>query len=151
MTIFQRDKLKYHLRNGDPLPVPKFSPPKLTAQQQYEHQLATQIIMRANSARKRSLDEIKASGAFQQEKYKILIVDAAFMGNNEKNYYCDRFVPIKHLREPSNIQKLRLQEFMSGLKHHPELDSVKIKNCHKYKPRNSLDNYDPVKTCETLS
>lgn len=68
MTIFQRDKLKYHLRNGDPLPIPKFSPPKLTAQQQYEYQLASQIIIRANSARKRTLDEIKASGAFQQEK-----------------------------------------------------------------------------------
>lgn len=68
MTIFQRDKLKYYLRNGDPLPIPKFSPPKLTAQQHYENHLASQIIMRANSARKRSLEEIKASGAFQQEK-----------------------------------------------------------------------------------
>lgn len=68
MTIFQRDKLKYYLRNGDPLPMPKFGPPKLTAQQQYENQLASQIIMRANSARKRTLNEIQASGAFQQEK-----------------------------------------------------------------------------------
>lgn len=68
MTIFQRDKLKYYLRNGDPLPIPKFAPQKLTAQQQYENQLASQIIMRANSARKRSLDEIRASGAFEQEK-----------------------------------------------------------------------------------
>lgn len=68
MTIFQRDKLKYYLRNGDPLPLPKFYPPKMTTQQQYEHQLASQIIMRANSARKRTLNEIKASGAFQQEK-----------------------------------------------------------------------------------
>lgn len=68
MTIFQRDKLKYYLRNGDPLPIPKIIPPKLTVQQQYENQLASQIIARANSARKRTLDEIKASGAFEQEK-----------------------------------------------------------------------------------
>ncbi|KAJ6635521.1 UPF0193 protein EVG1 like [Pseudolycoriella hygida] len=124
MTILQRDKLKYFLRNGDPLPVPKLSPPKLTAQQQYENQLAAQIIMRARSARKRTLEEIKASGAFQQEKVKS----------------------IKHLREPCNIQKLRLQEFMSGLKHHPELDSVKIKHSHKLKAKNSYVEYDPLKT-----
>lgn len=74
MTIFQRDKLKYYLRNGDPLPMPKLGPPKLTAQQQYENQLASQIIMRANSARKRTLNEIQASGAFQQEKSVLFVL-----------------------------------------------------------------------------
>lgn len=67
-----------------------------------------------------------------------------------KIIYYDRFVPIKHLRDPSHIQKLRLQEFMSGMKHHPELDGVKIKNVHKYKPRASHIEFDPIKSCKIL-
>lgn len=39
---------------------------------------------------------------------------------------------------------------MSGLKHHPELDGVKVKNVHKHKPRDSLIDYDPIKSCEIL-
>lgn len=66
-----------------------------------------------------------------------------------KNLFSSRFVPIKNLREPSHLQKLRLQELMSGLKHHPELDSVKVKNSQKYKPRKSHIAYDPMKTCES--
>lgn len=70
LTMFQRNKVNYHLRNGDPLPPPQ--PPKYERlphhQQDYEDQLAMEIMMRAKTARKRSLDNIKASGAFEIEK-----------------------------------------------------------------------------------
>lgn len=71
LTMFQRNKVNYHLRNGDPLPPPR--KPKFERAQDYEDQLAMEIMMRAKTARKRSLDVIQASGAFEVEKYVIYI------------------------------------------------------------------------------
>lgn len=149
MTMFQRDKVKYYLRNGDPLPLPKISQKKYTAEQQYEDQLASQIIMRAKSARKRSLDMIKASGAFEHEKY-YLVVKSFIAFKSAVTNFDLRFVPIKHLREPSNIQKIRLQELMSGLKHNAELNGVTVKNIHKQKQRAKPVTYDPIKSCKVF-
>lgn len=69
LTMFQRNKVNYHLRNGEPLPPPR--KPKHERPQDYEDQLAMEIMMRAKTARKRSLDVIQASGAFEIEKYEI--------------------------------------------------------------------------------
>lgn len=66
MTMFQRNKVNYHLRNGEPLPPPR--KPQLERVQDYEDKLALEIIMRAKTARKRSLEVIKSSGAFEMEK-----------------------------------------------------------------------------------
>lgn len=63
LTMFQRNKVNYHLRNGDPLPAPK-----QTKVPDYEEELAYEIMHRAKIAQKRSLDTIKASGAFEIEK-----------------------------------------------------------------------------------
>lgn len=67
LTMFQRNKVNYHLRNGDPLPAPK-QPQAMD----YEEQLVFEIIQRAKIARKRNLDTIKASGAYEVEKYSFL-------------------------------------------------------------------------------
>lgn len=69
LTMFQRNKVNYHLRNGDPLPLPNLQ--SGNKKQDYEDQLANEIMQRANKARKRSLDMIRASGAFEIEKYTI--------------------------------------------------------------------------------
>lgn len=66
LTMFQRNKVNYHLRNGDPLPPPKI--PQRDRTNDYEEQLAFEIMLRAKSARKRTLDTIKAAGAYEIEK-----------------------------------------------------------------------------------
>lgn len=66
LTMFQRNKVNYHLRNGDPLPPPKMSQRERT--NDYEEQLAFEIMLRAKSARKRTLDTIRANGAYEIEK-----------------------------------------------------------------------------------
>lgn len=62
MTMFQRNKVEYFLRNGTPLPPPSV-PEKPTENGSKFHG------MRAKTAIKRSLETIQASGAFKYEKY----------------------------------------------------------------------------------
>lgn len=70
LTMFQRNKVNYHLRNGEPLPPPRV--PAREKANDYEEQLAFEIMMRAKSARKRTLDTIVATGAYKIEKYKFV-------------------------------------------------------------------------------
>lgn len=67
LTMSQRNKVNYHLRNGDPLPPPR--KPQRERQQDYEDRLALEIMQRAKSSRKRTLDLIQASGDLEIEKY----------------------------------------------------------------------------------
>lgn len=75
LTMFQRNKVNYNLRNGEPLPPPR-KPSSYRQANDYEEQLAYEIMLRAKSARKRTLVVIKASGAFETEKYVIECPDA---------------------------------------------------------------------------
>lgn len=68
LTMFQRNKVNYHLRNGEPLPPPRM-PPAPEKSHDYEEQLAYEIMMRAKTARKRSLDAIRATGAYDIQKW----------------------------------------------------------------------------------
>lgn len=72
LTMFQRNKVNYNLRNGEPLPPPR--KPTNDRQFDYEDQLAFDIMQRAKSARKRTLNVIRASGAFETEKYEIIFL-----------------------------------------------------------------------------
>lgn len=67
LTMFQRNRVNYHLRNGDPLPLPR-PIARRHRQFDYEEHLASEIMQRARSARKRTLGEIQASGALEAEK-----------------------------------------------------------------------------------
>lgn len=66
LTMFQRNKVNYHLRNGEPLPPTKVY--EQEKQNGYVDRLAYEIINRAKTARRRTLESIKASGAFELEK-----------------------------------------------------------------------------------
>ena len=68
LTMFQRNKVNYHLRNGEPLPLPELNTNAKKSSADYEDQLANEIMVRAKNARKRSLEMIRASGAFETEK-----------------------------------------------------------------------------------
>lgn len=141
LTMFQRSKVNYHLRNGEPLPPPR--QPKYERAQDYEEQLAIEIMMRAKNARKRSLEVIQASGAFEIEKYNFNQISDISL-----NTFSSRYVPIHHLRESSEKQKIRLQERMSGLKQHPELSSLQTKACHKFKNGKQREKIDPMTQCK---
>lgn len=125
--MFQRNKVNYNLRNGDPLPRPRAT--VRSSGQDYEDRLAVEIMQRAKSARKRSLNVIQASGAFETERY----------------------VPLHHLKEPSNMQKQKLQETMSGIKEYPELDSLRVnrRDKHRRRPARQTGEQDPVEECES--
>lgn len=127
LTMFQRNKVNYNLRNGDPLPRPRAA--VRSSGQDYEDRLAVEIMQRAKSARKRSLNVIQASGAFETERY----------------------VPLHHLKEPSNMQKQKLQETMSGIKEYPELDSLRVnrRDKHRRRPARQTGEQDPVEECES--
>ncbi|XP_058121469.1 UPF0193 protein EVG1 homolog [Anopheles ziemanni] len=91
LTILQRNKINYHLRNGEPLPVPK--EPKF--EQEYNNFLPMAIPRK--NIKRRSLSTIIESGAFDVEKY----------------------VPHKP-KEPAEKLKIKLQEQMSGVKVFPD-------------------------------
>lgn len=91
LTILQRNKINYHLRNGEPLPLPK--EPKY--EQEYSNFLPLAIPRK--NIKKRSLNTIIESGAFDVEKY----------------------VPHKP-KEPIEKMKQKLQEQMSGIKVFPD-------------------------------
>lgn len=121
LTMLQRKQINCHLRNGDPLPIWQQNinkkPQKQVSNPQYYN--------RAKSCRRRTLDSIMESDAFNVEKF--IFKDA--------------------YKEPSEKAKLRLQQQMSGLKLDPELIKIKIKNKYKHRNnRNEEDNgeFDPA-------
>lgn len=89
LTNLQRNKINYHLRNGSSLPAKEEEEPRttrggcLTARLRYD-------------ARRRSLDAIKLSGAYE-------IPDSV----------------VGPFREPTDLAKKRLQATMSGIKGTP--------------------------------
>lgn len=108
LTMLQRKQINYNLRNGDPLPIWQQNVNKKPIKQAS----SPQYYNRAKSCRRRTLDSIMESDAFNVEK----------------------FIPKDAYKEPSEKAKLRLQQQMTGLKGDPELIKLKIKN--KYKHRN---------------
>lgn len=91
LTILQRNRINYHLRNGEPLPPPK--EPKF--EQEYSNFLPMAIPRK--NIKKRSLSTIIESGAFDVEKYHS-----------------------KDDKPPAEKTKLKLQEQMAGCKIFPD-------------------------------
>lgn len=122
LTMMQRKKLNYHLRSGDPLPPPNQNESNLMNDD--ENMQAYNIMMRVRNSRRRGLDEIKASGAYDKEK----------------------FVAVKYLRESSDMAKIKLQQEMSGIKDFPGADHLKVGLKYKHK-KNTREFNDPIKEC----
>lgn len=118
LTMLQRKKINYHLRNGDPLPIwqQNIKKPTKSSNPQYFN--------RAKSCRRRTLDSIMESDAFNVEK----------------------FIPRDAYKEPSEKAKLRLQQEMSGLKEDPDLTKLKINNKYKHRSRKQQEDgeFDPA-------
>lgn len=117
LTMLQRNKINYHLRNGDFLPNPKMQSRVIPAELN-EMKRAEQIINKSRVARKRTLETIEQSGVFK----------------------CEKFVPKidYHVSEA----KQRLQEKMSGCKVFPELERVQLKNKDKHRINKISDEPD---------
>lgn len=119
LTMLQRKKINYHLRNGDPLPIWQQNINKKPLKQCSD----PQYYNRAKSCCRRTLDSIMESDAFNVEK----------------------FIPKDAYKEPSEKAKLRLQQQMSGLKGDPELIKLKVKNKYKHNRREQDDGeFDPA-------
>ncbi|GAB0097464.1 UPF0193 protein EVG1 homolog [Sergentomyia squamirostris] len=107
LTMLQRKDINNYLRRGESLPIPREQSTPMSIGSDSDRE-AREIIERARCARKRSLDVIKASGAFDKTRY----------------------IPKYPWKVPSETAKHRLQEVMSGLKYFPETGA------HAYKYRN---------------
>lgn len=117
LTMLQRNKINYHLRNGDFLPNPKMQSRTVPAEIN-DMKKAEQIINKSRVARKRTLETIEQSGVFNREKFVPKI-----------DY---------HVSEA----KQRLQEKMSGCKVYPELERVQLKNRDKHRINTISDEPD---------
>lgn len=91
LSMMLQKQINYHLRNGDPLPVK--SPEKKKTNMD-ENARALEIIKRARVAKRKSLDSIIASGAYDQQPYR----------------------PKPNGKFPSEKAKKDLQEQMSGIR-----------------------------------
>lgn len=67
LTILQRNKINYFLRQGSSLPQPEMPQRKLPSEE-YELRRAREIMDRSRVVRKRSLETIKKSGVFEMER-----------------------------------------------------------------------------------
>jgi hypothetical protein len=67
LTMLQRNKINYFLREGSALPQPQMPTRKLPSEE-YEMRRARELMERSRVVRKRSLDTIKNSGVFDVEK-----------------------------------------------------------------------------------
>lgn len=119
LTMLQRNKINYHLRNGDPLPLTAVKKRSPTNDDEKMH--AYQIIMKVRERRRKTQQDIEATGAYEKQKYQ----------------------PPKNMKESSDKAKLRLQQLMSGIKEFPDIDKVKIENHHKHKRDEKNNNLDP--------
>lgn len=68
LTMMQRNKINYFLRQGSALPHPEMPTRKLPSEE-YEMRRAQEIMDRSRVVRKRSLDTIKKSGDFEIERF----------------------------------------------------------------------------------
>lgn len=64
MNIVQRNKLKYSLRNNEPLPAISRPTPSQIRHEKYK------VLIRPGSSKRRSLDKIRESGAYEREVYR---------------------------------------------------------------------------------
>ncbi|KAI8123412.1 putative UPF0193 protein EVG1 [Lucilia cuprina] len=106
MTMLMRKQIDYHLRNGQPLPKPE--PPRLNICRDPDKE-AIEILQRAHNAKRKSLSEIRASGAYDMPVYR----------------------PKPDDKLPSEKAKKLLQEAMSGLR--LSETTLKPKRREKYK------------------
>lgn len=67
LTMMQRNKINYFLREGAALPQPEMPMRRLPAEE-YEMRRAREMMDRSRVVRKRSLDTIKKSGVFEIER-----------------------------------------------------------------------------------
>lgn len=67
LTMMQRNKINYFLREGAALPQPEMPLRRLPAEE-YEMRRAREMMDRSRVVRKRSLDTIKKSGVFEIER-----------------------------------------------------------------------------------
>lgn len=70
LSMVVQKKINYHLRNGDPLPTLETLYPVKTNQTSAEEK-ALDIMRRARIAKRKSLNSIIASGAYEQPLLKI--------------------------------------------------------------------------------
>lgn len=113
MSILQRNRINSFLRSGDSLPVPK--PIRVTS----TNCRPGVDLMCVRAAQRRTLQAIRASGAFDR----------------------DRYIPKKY--ESWEQKKARLQEEMSGLKHYTANDERRLLN--KSKQRSTLNQHiEPI-------
>ncbi|XP_075163742.1 UPF0193 protein EVG1 homolog [Haematobia irritans] len=110
MTMLMRKQIDYHLRNGEPLPKPE--PPRLNINKDPDAE-ALEILKRAHNAKRKTLAEIKASGAYEAPRYR----------------------PKPDDKLPSEKSKKLLQESMSGLR----LCDTTLKPKRKQKKRQDHD------------
>ncbi|XP_067642989.1 UPF0193 protein EVG1 homolog [Eurosta solidaginis] len=90
MSMMMRKKINYHLRNGEPLPKPE--PPSINIKD--PDTAALEILRRAHLAKRKSLEQILASGAYDPISYR----------------------PRPTNRMPTEEEKKLLQEAMSGMR-----------------------------------
>lgn len=100
MSTMMRKKVDYFLRNGEPFqqPKPKIHPSNINPDRE-----AIEILKRARNAKRKSLDAIMASGAYDAPSYRPKPTD----------------------RLPSDKSKLILQETMAGCR--LPLTTMKVK------------------------
>lgn len=68
LTMMQRNKINYFLRENAQLPQPEMRQHRLPSEE-YEMRRAKEIMDRNRVVRKRSLDTILSSGVFEMERY----------------------------------------------------------------------------------
>ena len=67
LTMMQRNKINYFLREGSALPQPQMTTRELPSEE-YELRRAREIMDRSRMVRRRSLDTIQKSGVFEMER-----------------------------------------------------------------------------------
>lgn len=120
MTMLMRKQIDYHLRNGEPLPKPQPSRINIRADANKE---ASAILERAQKAKRKSLREIKASGAYDMPVYR----------------------PKPDDKLPSEKAKKLLQEAMSGLR--VSETTLKPKRREKHRNETKTTKEDLIDEC----
>ncbi|CAG9808601.1 unnamed protein product [Chironomus riparius] len=120
LTMMQRNKINYFLRQGSALPQLEMQKRRLPSQE-YELRRAREIMDRSRVVRKRSWETIAKSGVFEIERY----VPKVTTRNNDK-------------------AKQQLQERMSGLKEYPELDRFTLHTKEKHRKNGKIYSNDRV-------
>lgn len=92
LSNLQRSKIHYHLRNGSSLPAKEEDTPRTSTRKR----CFTADFRKSDDTRRRSLDLIKSSGAYEAPD-----------------------TIVGPFREPNHLAKKRLQEKMSGIKGTP--------------------------------